>query len=198
MQSVLVSFGLSGTVANTVAGVIFTYTQAYHIGDRVQISDTIGDIVVKALFVTWFRTINNGVITIPNTTVLSKHVINLSDAESDDETPPLILPTTIKLGYDVLWRQVNDMLIQSLLAKQGILHDPAHFMLPNCLEDFYVSYALNPHTKESGKMACNYSGLHQTIQANFMTKNIKILSPHYRAVRNGSATAIPRTHSIRS
>ena len=43
---VLFSLGSTSAVANIVSGVILTYTRAFKIGDRVQISDTIGDAVI--------------------------------------------------------------------------------------------------------------------------------------------------------
>lgn len=188
---VLVSLGSSGAVANTVAGVILTYTRAFRIGDRVQITDTTGDIVGKTLFVTRVRTIKNVVITIPNATVLNSHVINFSAAESDNESSPLILHTTITLGYDLPWRKVHEVLIRSALTTQYILPEPAPFVLQKSLDDFYVSYELNACTKQPGRMALIYSELHQNIQDNCIMAGIEILSPHYRAVRDGNPITIP-------
>ena len=49
---VLFSLGSSSAVANVIAGVILTYTRAFRVGDRVQIADTVGDIVSKSLLAT--------------------------------------------------------------------------------------------------------------------------------------------------
>ena len=40
-------------------------------------------------------------------------------------------------------------------------------------------------------MAKIYSDLHQNIQDKFNEAGIEIMSPHYSAVRDGNATAIP-------
>lgn len=188
---VLLSLGSSAAVANVVSGIILTYTRAFQVGDRVKITDTIGDVVDKTLFVTRIRTIKNVVITIPNAAVLSSHVINYSAAASDPETPPLILHTTITLGYDVPWRKVHDVLSKAALSTANILTEPTPFVLQTSLDDFYVSYELNAYTSSPGIMAKIYSELHQNIQDYCNDADIEILSPHYRAMRDGNQTTIP-------
>lgn len=187
----LVSLGSSSAISNIFAGIILTYTRSFLVGDRVKIADTIGDIVDKTLFVTRIRTIKNVVITIPNSSVLGSHVVNYSASANDPEVPPLILHTTITLGYDVPWRKVHDVLTQAALATSQILADPAPFVLQTSLDDFYVSYELNACTNSPGIMAKIYSELHQNIQDRCNKADIEILSPHYRAVRDGNQTTIP-------
>ena len=187
----LLSLGSSAAVANVVSGIILTYTRAFRVGDRVKIDDTTGDVTDKTLFVTRIRTPKNVVITLPNSSVLSSHIINYSAAASDPETTPLILHTTITLGYNVPWRKVHDALTKAALATSEILEDPAPFVLQTSLDEFYVSYELNAHTKNPGNMASIYSELHQNIQDKCNEVNIEILSPHYRAVRDGNKITIP-------
>lgn len=188
---VLVSLGSSSVISNIFAGIILTYTRAFQIGDRVKITDTIGDIVDKTLFVTRIRTIKNVVITIPNGTVLSSHIINYSAAATDPTVPPLILHTTVTIGYDVPWRKMHQTLIDAALATHQILTDPAPFVLQTSLDDFYVSYEINAYTESAGIMATIYSELYQNIQDKCNEVDIEILSPHYRALRDGNQTTIP-------
>jgi len=61
---VLVSLGSTSAVANMVAGIILTYMRAFKIGDRVKISDTVGDVMEKTLLVTRVLTIKNVEVTI--------------------------------------------------------------------------------------------------------------------------------------
>jgi len=191
----LISLGSSSVVSNIFAGIILTYTRAFQIGDRVKITDTIGDVVDKTLFVTRICTIKNVVITIPNSLVLSSHVINYSAATNNDSsTLPLILHTTITLGYDVPWRKVHETLKTSALATEHILKDPTPFVLQTSLDDFYVSYELNAYTDSPRTMAKIYSELHQNIQDKCNEADIEILSPHYRAMRDGNLTTIPANY----
>ncbi|OLP18678.1 hypothetical protein BST81_09420 [Leptolyngbya sp. 'hensonii'] len=187
----LISFGSSSAIANIFAGIILTYIRAFMIGDRVKITDTVGDVVEKTLFVTRIRTIKGVVITIPNSIVLGSHVDNYSTGASDPDSPPLTLHTTVTLGYDVPWRQVYAALTEAALATSEILKDPAPFVLQTSLNDFYVSYELNAFTRNPGMMAKVYSELHENIQDKCNEAQIEILSPHYRAVRDGNQTTIP-------
>ncbi len=190
----LISLGSSSVISNIFAGIILTYTRAFQIGDRVKITDTIGDVVDKTLFVTRICTIKNVVITIPNSSVLSSHVINYSAAANDSTTQPLILHTTITLGYDVPWRKVHETLKDAALATEHILAAPNPFVLQTSLDDFYVSYELNAYTDSPKTMAKIYSELHQNIQDKCNEADIEILSPHYRAMRDGNLTTIPANY----
>ena len=48
---VLFSLGSSGALGHIVAGVVLTYTNAFRLGDRVQIGDTVGDVVQRTTLV---------------------------------------------------------------------------------------------------------------------------------------------------
>lgn len=188
----LISLGSSAAISNIVAGVILIYTRAFKVGDRIKVGDAIGDVVEKTLLVTQLRTIKNIVITIPNSTVLSSQVTNYS-ALAHTETP-LILHTTVTLGYDLPWRKVHETLIAAASATQHILPHPVPFVLQTSLDDFYVSYELNAYTNQAAMMAKIYSELHQRIQDKCNEVGFEILSPHYRAVRDGNQSTIPRHH----
>jgi hypothetical protein len=64
-------------------------------------------------------------------------------------------------------------------------------VLQTALNDFYVEYQVNAYTKMANDQAGIYSELHQHIQDCFNENGVEILSPHYRAQRDGSAFTIP-------
>jgi small-conductance mechanosensitive channel len=185
---VLFSLGSSSAVANIIAGVILTYTRAFKIGDRVQIADTIGDVIEKTLLVTRIRTIKNVDVTVPNAMVLGSHITNFSSSARDYG---LILHTSVTIGYDAPWRNVHELLIAAAVATEHILELPAPFVLQTALNDFYVTYELNAYTDTPHQMMNIYSDLHQNIQDRFNEAGMEIMSPHYGQVRDGNKTAIP-------
>ncbi|WP_041763172.1 mechanosensitive ion channel family protein [[Leptolyngbya] sp. PCC 7376] len=187
----LLSLGSSAAVANVVAGTIMTYTRAFRIGDRIQIGETKGDVLAKTLLVTRIQTLKNEMITIPNSAVLSSHIVNYSEANNDPETPPLILYTTITLGYDVPWRKVHKVLLDAVAVTPNTLLTPRPFILQTSLDDFYVSYEINAYTDKPKLMPDTYSHLHRNIQDKCNEADIEILSPHYRAARDGNQITIP-------
>jgi small-conductance mechanosensitive channel len=188
---VLFSLGSSSAVANVIAGVILTYARAFKIGDRVQISDTVGDVVGKTLLATHVKTIKNVHITIPNALVLGSHITNFSGSTQEQ---PLILHTSVTIGYDVPWRDVHKLLMSAATATPGILENPHPFVLQTSLDDFYVSYQINAYTDQPSVMAVTYSELHKNIQDQFNDAGVEIMSPHYHAIRDGNVTAIPETY----
>ena len=185
---VLFSLGSSSAIANMIAGLVITYMRPFKIGDRIKIGDTVGDVVEKTLLVTRLRTVKNEEITIPNASVLSGSTINYSFHE---KTEGLIIHTTVSIGYDVPWKNVHQALIEAALRTDLILKDPAPFVLQLSLDDFYVSYQINAFINNANKQAITYSSLNQNIQDVFNEKGIEIMSPHYRAQRDGNTTTIP-------
>ena len=185
---VLFSLGSSSAIANMVAGLVITYMRPFKIGDRIKIDNVTGDIIEKTLLVTRVRTIKNEVITIPNSSVLTENTTNYS-IEAKDKG--LVVHTTVTIGYDVPWPKVHKVLIEAATRTDMIMDDPKPYVLQTSLEDFYVAYQINAYTREASKQALIYSSLHQNIQDVCNESDIEILSPHYRAARDGNMTTIP-------
>ncbi len=187
----LFTFGSAGSLSNIVAGLILTYMRLFRIGDRVKIGEVTGDVIEKSLLVTRIRTIKNEIISIPNSTVMNSHTVNYS---SDATENGLIIHTTVTIGYDVPWRDMHDTLIAAALKTNLVLKEPQPFVLQTSLDDFYVSYQINAYIRESNKQAIIYSELHQHIQDECNERGIEILSPHYRAARDGNQSTIPASY----
>jgi small-conductance mechanosensitive channel len=188
---ILFSFGSSSAIANTVAGLVITYMRPFKIGDRIKIGDVTGDVVEKTLLVTRIKTIKNEIITIPNSSILTGNTINYSIQAKEDG---LIIHTTVTIGYDVPWKDMHKTLIDAALRTNLILKEPSPFVLQTSLEDFYVAYQINAFTRESREQATIYSELHQNIQDVANENGIEIMSPHYRAARDGNTTTIPANY----
>lgn len=183
---VLVSLGSGSAMANVVSGVIMIYMRPFNVGDRVQIGDTVGDVVDRNLLTTRIRTTKNERVTIPNTNILSGQIINFT---SKRRTKELILHTSVTLGYDMDWRQIHELLIGAARDTKNVLEDPEPFVLQKALHDFYVEYELNAYTGEPREIPSTYSELHQNIQDKFKEAGLEILSPHFRSHRDGDSLA---------
>jgi small-conductance mechanosensitive channel len=160
-------------------------------GDRIKIGEISGDVIEKTLLITRIRTIKNEVITIPNSSVLSGNTTNYS---TEARNHGLIINTSVTIGYDVPWKDMHQALLEAARRTDLLLKEPAPFVLQTSLEDFYVSYQINAYTQNAGNQAVIYSNLHQNIQDVCNEKGIEILSPHYRANRDGNAIAIPAAY----
>ncbi|MFT3740732.1 MAG: mechanosensitive ion channel family protein [Breznakibacter sp.] len=185
---ILISLGSSSAIANMVAGLVITYMRPFKIGDRIKIGDIQGDVLEKTLLVTRIKTTKNEIVTIPNSTVLSGNTVNYS---SEARNKGLIIYTTVTMGYDVPWQKTHQALIDAALRTNLLLKDPKPFVLQTGLDDFYAAYQINAYTQEASMQATIYSELHQHIQDVCNERGIELMSPHYRATRDGNASTIP-------
>lgn len=184
----LLTFGSASAVSNAVGGVVMVYMRAFQPGDRVQIADTLGDIEERGILVTRIRTPKKVVVTIPNSQVLSSHIINYSRVARDHG---IVLHTTVTIGYDVPWPKVHEALLAAARKVEGVMEEPGPFVLQTALGDFTVSYELNAHTTEPERMGMLYSELHREIQTEFAKAGIEVTSPSFHAVRDGNTSTIP-------
>lgn len=185
---IVFSLGSSSVVSNIVAGMVITYMRPFKLGDRIKVGDLVGDVIEKTPVVTRIRTPKNEVVTVPNGSLISTNVVNYS---SETERQGLILYTTVTIGYDAPWRQVHALLIEAAGRTPLIVADPKPYVLQTSLDDFYVSYQLCAYTTDAHKMAGTYSVLHGNIQDVFNEAGMEIMSPHYRAERDGNSSTIP-------
>ncbi len=188
---VLLSFGSGSAVANIISGAMLTYMRPYHVGDRVKIADTVGDVAEKGLLVTRVRTIKNVFITIPNAAILNAHILNYSTSARE---VGLIVHSSVTIGYDTPWRQIHELLIAAAEATPRTLSHPRPFVFQTALNDFYVSYQINVFTADANHMDDIASALHQNIQDQFNAAGVEIMSPHYTSLRDGNTIAIPEAN----
>jgi small-conductance mechanosensitive channel len=186
---VLFPLGSTSAVANLIAGVSLTYQRSFRVGDVIKVGDSTGVVLERRLYISRLKTFKNQVITIPNSSILSSHVTNLSQEVRNGDG--LILHTSITIGYDASWETVHALLIEAARATKHILPNPAPFVLQTALNDFYVTYELNAYTDAPEKMPWIYGEMHQNIQNQFNEAGVEIMSPHYAQIRDGNQTTIP-------
>jgi len=174
---VLFSLGSSSAIANILAGYTLTYRRIFNVGDRVKIADFTGDVIDKRLQVVHLRTIKNEEIIVPSSMIVNSHVINYSSLARKQG---LILHTSVTIGYDTPWRQVEALLLMAAERTPGLMRNPAPFILQTSLDDFYVAYELNVYTDDPLRMVYTYADLHRNIQDAFNEYGVQIMSPSYR------------------
>ncbi len=173
---VLFSLGSSSFIANVVAGYSMTYRRAFKKGDRIQVNDMNGYVEEQSLMVTRLRSVKNEEIVIPNSIMLSSSLTNFSVRA---KTMGLIIHTTVGIGYETPWRQVEAMLKEAADRTEGLLKDPPPFVLQKELGDFAIVYEINAYCNDVNKMYLYYNALHQNILDLFNENNIQIMTPAY-------------------
>jgi small-conductance mechanosensitive channel len=173
---VLMSIGAASMVANTLAGYVLIYRRTFKVGDRIQVGDAIGDVVEIRHQVTHVRTTKNELITIPSSTILGSEVINYSSLAMEKG---LILHTTVGIGYETPWRQVEAMLIEAANRTEGLLREPPPYVLQQALGDFCVTYEINVYCNAPQAMVRLYTELHRSILDVFNEYGVQIMTPAY-------------------
>jgi len=188
LLGILISLGSTTVMSDIIAGIILIYMRAFETGDRIKVLDVTGDVLEKSLLVTRIKTLENTHITLPNAKILANYVTNYTTLGASSG---LVLKTTVTIGYDVPWRKVHKSLIKAALDTKNILKNPEPFVIQKALNDFHVSYELRVYTDKPDEMLEIHSEMHENIQDKFKEEGIEILSPHYRAMRDGNETTIP-------
>ncbi|MCP4897191.1 MAG: mechanosensitive ion channel, partial [bacterium] len=163
-------------ISNIIAGYSLAYRRPFRIGDRVRINDTVGDVMEIRVLVTRLHSLKNEEIVIPNTAVLNGEVINYTTLARREG---LILHTTVGIGYETPWRQVEAMLKLAASRTSGLLKKPKPFVLEKALGDFAVTYELNAHCTDTKNMAHIYSALRRNILDVFNEYGVAIMTPSY-------------------
>jgi len=173
---VVFSLGSSSVISNIIAGFTMTYRRAFRVGDRVRIGDVTGDVADIRLQVTHIRTPKNEDVVIPNSAILNGEVTNYSTLA---RTRGLILHTSVGIGYETPWRQVEAMLLMAAERTAGLLREPSPFVLQQALGDFAVTYELNVFCDRPHEMNRLYTDLHRSILDVFNEYGVQIMTPSY-------------------
>jgi small-conductance mechanosensitive channel len=173
---VLFSLGSSSFISNIIAGYSMTYRRAFKKGDRILVDDQVGFVEEQKLLVTRLRSLKNEEIVIPNSILLNSKIINYSTRAKDTG---VVLHTTVGIGYETPWRQVDAMLKLAADRTEGLLKDPPPYVLKKSLGDFAVNYEINAYCRDVNNLNGQYTALHQNILDVFNENNVQIMTPAY-------------------
>jgi small-conductance mechanosensitive channel len=173
---VVFSLGSSSAISNIIAGYTMTYRRAFKVGDRIKIGETVGDVIETRLQVTHLRSLKNEEVIIPNSQILNSEIVNYSSLVKEEG---LILHTTVGIGYETPWRQVEALLLMAAARTPGVLTDPPPFVLHRKLADFAVEYEINAYCRDAHAMLPLYTALHRNILDVFNEYGVQIMTPAY-------------------
>ena len=173
---VVLSLGSSSVISNMIAGYTMIYRKAFGIGDWIKVGTTVGEVIERRLLVTQLKSPKNEAIVVPNSQVMNMEIVNFSELAKDNG---LVLHTTVGIGYEVPWRQVEAMLIEAANRTEGLLSGHTPFVREVSLGDFAVTYELNVYCDDPRRMAALYAHLHRNILDVFNENGVQIMTPHY-------------------
>jgi small-conductance mechanosensitive channel len=184
----VVSLGSTGIMNHVMSGLMITYSRALRPNDFVRIGDIEGTVVHLGTLSTKVKTPRNEEITIPNSVVVSHATTNYSRHSATDG---VFAPTSVTIGYDTPWRQVQALLLRAAERTPGVRAAPKPVVLQTALGDFYVEYTLLVCLEEPRRRAVILTALHAQIQDAFNEFGVQIMSPNYEADPSGPKVVPP-------
>lgn len=173
---VIFSLGSTSLIGNIISGYSMAYRHLFKQGDRVKIGEYMGDVEEIKLMSTYLRTPKNELVAVPNSLIVNSEVVNYSILAQKEG---LILHTTVGIGYETSWRQVEAMLLEAVERTAGLLPEPKPFVLQKELGDFAVTYEINAYTSEPRSMYQLYTLLHRNVLDVFNEFGVQIMTPAY-------------------
>jgi len=180
LLGLMISLGASSVVGQAAAGLILTYSRTLRSGEYVRIGEHEGTVTEVGIFNTTIRTGLGEVLTLPNSLITGSVTRNYSRVVKG---VGYIVDTTVTIGYDTPWRQVEAMLIEAARRTEGVRDEPRPQVFQTGLSDFYPEYRLVAQAvpSEPRPRAELLSLLHANIQDVFNEYGVQIMSPHYLA-----------------
>jgi small-conductance mechanosensitive channel len=170
------TLGSAGIVQHIMSGFMITYSRALRVGDFVKIGEVEGTVTHLGILSTKVRTPRREEITIPNAVVTAQTTVDYSRFA---QVEGVMTPTSVTIGYDAPWRQVEALLVAAAERTPGVRREPRPLVIQAALEDFYVKYVLMVCLEQQERKALTLNHLHANIQDLFNEHGVQIMSPHY-------------------
>ncbi len=174
----MVTLGGSSLFGQAASGLVLMYSRTLRVGEYVRINEHEGTVTEMGAFITRVRTGLGEELTFPNSLVLGSVSKNYSRTV---QGRGFVVDTTVTIGYDTPWRQVEALLVEAARRTPGVLAKPAPRVFHTALSDFYPEYRLvcQAIPSEPQPRAEVLSALHANIQDVFNECGVQIMSPHY-------------------
>ena len=173
----MLTFGSSGLVNQIMSGFMITYSRALRVGDFVRDRRRRGNghASRRAVHEDQNRSVGREV-TLPNAVVVGQ---TTTDYSRLGETHGVFTPTSVTIGYNTPWRQVQALLLLAADRTEGLRRTPKPLVLQASLDDFYVKYTLLVGLEDQQSRLLTLHALHAHIQDLFNEYGVQIMSPNY-------------------
>jgi len=181
----MLSLGSAGLVNQAMSGLVLVYARALKPGDWIQVEGFV--LELGALSTKLVNRLQQEV-TLPNSVVIGGKIVNSSRLAQDTGLP---LTTTLTIGYDTPWRQVQAMLELAASRTDGLRRDPAPQVNQRSLQDFYIEYELLVRLVDGTVRQQVLTELHSHILDIFNEFGVQIMSPHFEEQPHQNVVVAP-------
>ncbi|MFN7988874.1 MAG: mechanosensitive ion channel [Thermoanaerobaculia bacterium] len=176
MVGLMISLGSSTLVGQLASGLMLMYSRTLRVGDYVKAAEVEGTVAQLGLFTTRILTLKNEIVTIPNAVLAGQVTKNYSQAPGPKG---VVVGSTITIGYDTPWRQVEGLLVLAAERTPGLKKVPSPWVHQRALTDFYVDYEVCAYIEDPGTRVPTLTTLHANILDAFNEYGVQITSPNY-------------------
>jgi small-conductance mechanosensitive channel len=178
----MISLGSSGIINQMMSGLTVTYARALRVGDFVRIGEVEGTVSHLGALSTKVKTNRHEEVTIPNALVIAHMTTNYSRYA---ETEGIYFTTSVSIGYDTPWRQVQALLLLAADQTPGVRPRPAPTVIVKALADFSIEYVLLVCPDRPERRLVLLDALHVRILDAFNEYGVQIMSPNYETDPDG-------------
>lgn len=176
LLGLMISLGSTGVVNQIMSGLVVVYSGAIQPGEYVRFGQVEGTVSEVGLLATRVETPRRESVSIPNSLLVTDATVNYSRLAG---AQGVIATTSVTIGYDAPWRQVQAMLIEAANRTPGVREEPAPLVRQTSLADFYVEYTLLVRLDVPQNRLITLSELHGHILDVFNEYGVQIMSPHF-------------------
>ena len=169
-SALAIGLALQDSLKNIASGVLIVLLKPYEVGEFVEINDRTGIVVEVSLYHTQIRTPDNKLLYVPNSNVMSDHIINYSDLEI------IRVDMVFGIGYEDDIRKAKAILQEIVDRDERILTEPAPVIAVGELGDSSVNLVVQPFAKRDEALQVRYDTTEQ-VKLRFDEAGISIPFP---------------------
>ena len=138
-----IGLALQGTLGNVGSGVMLISFRPFKVGDFVTAGGETGTVAGISIFATVLHTLDNKVVTVPNSAVTAGNITNFSEKEVRR------IDLTFGIGYGDDLKFAKETLEKVMADDDRILDEPAPFVGVSELGDSSVNFVFRPWVKSA-------------------------------------------------
>lgn len=165
------SLSVQNIMANLFSGITLLITEPFRAGDLVDIGADTGVIKSVGLFYTVIDTLDNRVVSIPNSTVTGASVVNYS------REPLRRVDMTFNVSYTSDQDAVRAAILETAQQDSKVLADPAPFIVIGAYKESTVEYIVRLWCKNADYWDV-YFGMNERIRGNFAKHGVEMSFGH--------------------
>ena len=165
------SLSVQNILANLFSGITLLITKPFGAGDLIDVGANTGVVKTVGLFYTVLDTLDNRVVSIPNSDVTAASVVNYS------RNPLRRVDMTFNASYDDSTEAVRTAILEAAQADEKILAEPAPFIVIGQYKESSVEYIVRVWCKNADYWDV-YFGMNERVRERFAADGVHMTYNH--------------------